>query len=311
MDYRKVGLSGLRVSSISLGGWLTFGDGVNEETMSAILGRAVDGGVNFIDLADGYAAGKAERAFGRILAGLRRTELVISSKLFFPMSENPNDRGLSRKHIMESVERSLANLGTDYLDIYFCHREDPTTPLEETIRAMDDLVHQGKILYWGTSQWSPRLLRKTRQICNHRGLYTPIVEQPPYNLLTRWIEHQLTSVTNKLGMGLVVWSPLAGGILTGKYNEKIPAGSRGSNTDWLKEHLNEKTLKKVRQFCEIAAALSVQPAQLALAWILRRPEISSVIIGATSPEQIEINLAATEIDVPDHVARELNRIFPL
>ena len=216
MEYRRMGESGLRLSALSLGGWLTFGGSVDEATTGEVVRTAIDSGVNFIDLADVYARGRAEQVVGTLLSDYPRADLVISSKLFWPMSDNPNDRGLSRKHIMESVERTLKNLGSDYLDIYFCHREDPDTPLGETIRAMDDLVRQGKILYWGTSVWGAERLHEAWRLAGRHELYPPLVEQPRYSLLHRGVEKTVLPTASRLGMGLAVWSPLAGGGLTGK-----------------------------------------------------------------------------------------------
>jgi aryl-alcohol dehydrogenase-like predicted oxidoreductase len=310
MEYRKLGSSGLRVSAVSLGGWLTLGGSVDEETGRAIVRAALDAGINFIDLADVYSHGEAERFVGRLLGELERDHLVLSSKCFWPMSEDPNDRGLSRKHIVRSVERSLKNLGTDHLDLFFCHREDPEVPLDETVRALDDLVHQGKILYWGTSCWKPATLLKAHGLCGLRGLYAPIVEQPKYNLLERTIEKRLMPVARRLGMGLVVWSPLAGGLLTGKYDDGAPEGSRGATSEWLSGLMTEGTLGRTRSFSRWARDAGYDPAQLALAWILARSEISSVITGATRPEHVTTAAAAAELRLPDDVLAELDRQFP-
>ena len=310
MKYRKLGSSGLLVSEVSLGGWITFGGTIGEDTARAIVRRAVDGGVNFIDLADVYCKGEAEKVMGRLLGDYRRENLLLSSKLYWPMSDDPNDKGLSRKHIVQSVERSLRNLGTDYLDFYFCHREDDQTSLEETARAMDDLVHQGKILYWGTSVWRASALKKAHELAKKRNLYAPQVEQPPYNLTERGIEKDVLPMAEKLGMGVVVWSPLAGGLLTGKYNDGVPDGSRATTTSWLDGKLTEENLERLRRFCAVAARLEVRPEQLALAWVLTRPEVTSVITGASTPEQLEHNLGAVEFELEKDVRKELKKIFP-
>jgi aryl-alcohol dehydrogenase-like predicted oxidoreductase len=275
-----------------------------------LLHAAVEEGINFIDLADSYAHGAAERAVGEFLPEFRRSDLVISSKVFFPMSDDPNDRGLGRKHIMASVDRSLENLQTDYLDIYFCHREDRETPIEETLRAMDDLIHQGKILYWGTSLWHPRRLRTVHSLARKNRLVPPIVEQPPYNLLERWIEKRVAPMAEKLGMGLMVWSPLAGGVLTGKYNEGIPEESRAATGDWVRRYLNDGNVERTRRFCDLAAEIQVDPAQLALAWLLRRSVVSSVITGASSVRQLRSNAAAAGVEIPKEIDRKINRLFP-
>lgn len=311
MEHRRLGNAGLKVSAISIGGWLTFGKRVDVEATRRILATAIDHGVDFIDLADAYGPdGAAERTVGSAIAELRRSALVISSKVFWPTGEGANDRGLSRKHVIESCERSLARLGTDYLDLYFCHREDPDTPLEETARAMDDLVHQGKILYWGTSCWSAGALLKAHALAGLRNLYAPVVEQPPYNLLSRGVERRVMPVAKRLGMGLVVWSPLAGGALTGKYDDGIPEDSRGATTKWLEDALSDENRPKLRRFSAIARELGCAPSQLALAWCLRRPEVASVITGATRPEQVIENVKAIDVTIPDDVLRELDELFP-
>lgn len=311
MEHRRLGNTGLKVSVVSIGGWLTFGKSVDEGATTRILHAALERGIDFIDLADVYGDdGAAERAVGSAIRDVRRSSLVLSSKVFWPTGPGANDRGLSRKHIMESCERSLSRLGTDYLDLYFCHREDPDTPLEETARAMDDLVHQGKVLYWGTSCWSASALLKAHALAGLRNLYAPIVEQPRYNLLARDVEKRVMPVAKRLGMGLVVFSPLAGGALTGKYDDGIPEGSRGATTDWLKDALSDEMRPKLRRFSALARELGARPSQLALAWCLRRPEVASVITGATRPEQVEENVKAAELSIPDDVLRELDGLFP-
>lgn len=309
MKYRHVGKTGLKVSAVSLGGWLTFGASVEDNTAERIIHAAIDGGINFLDLADIYAKGQSELVTGRAIKNVRRSDLVISSKVFWPMSDNPNDRGLSRKHIMESVEKSLKRLGTDYLDLYFCHRFDKETPLEETVRAMDDLVRQGKILYWGTSVWNAQQLKDAHAIADKRNLYAPVVEQPMYHLLDRSIEDAVMPTAASLGMGLVVWSPLAGGILTGKYNDGVPEDSRAARSSWLKGWLNEENLDKVRELSTMAAQLGATEAQVALAWLLTRPEVTSVITGATRIAHIESNLKAVELELPQELVDHLDTLF--
>ena len=310
MNYRKMGRTGLRISSVSIGGWLTFGGSVGAEASSRILRRAVDGGVNFIDLADVYSAGAAEQVAGAAIQGLDRSSLVLSSKVFGRMGDGPNQRGLSRKHIIESCEASLRRIGTDYLDLYFCHRSDPETPLEETVRAMDDLVHQGKVHYWGTSVWAADLLDGAHDLCDRRGFYPPLVEQPQYSLLERGIEASVLPAARRLGMGLVVWSPLAGGLLTGKYDDGLPPGSRGAETEWLKDKLEGDVRPRLRAFSALAREAGITPAQLALAWILRNDAITSVITGATSTAQVESNLQAAEVALDDEVAQRIEALFP-
>ena len=309
MEYRNMGRTGLKLSDISLGGWLTFGGAVDDDIAFNILDVAVEHGINFIDLADVYARGNAERVFGRWLKGKKRSDFVISSKVYWPMSDNVNDRGLSRKHIMESVEKSLQRLGTDYLDIYFCHRYDEETPLEEVVRAMTDLVKQGKILYWGTSVWEADQIESAVDIAKEWLGYQPFVEQPRYNMLDRHIEDAIMPVCAEKGLGIVVWSPLAQGVLTTKYLNGIPEGSRATYSEWIKQDLTEANIERVKKLATIAADLGLTIPQLALAWILRRPEISSVITGASRPEQVIENVQASGVKLSDDVLAEIETIL--
>ncbi len=311
MEYRRVGNSGLSVSTISVGGWLTFGNTVDMDTTREIIREAVDRGVNSVDLADVYAKGEAERFIGQALRDYRRCDLVISSKVFWPVTNSPNGHGLGRKHIMESIDQSLKNLGTDYVDLYYCHRSDSEVPIEETVCAMDDLIHQGKVLYWGTSMWHPKLMRRVHRFTRRHGLYAPIVEQPEYSLLHRWMEKRVLSTARKLHVGLMVWGPLAGGILSGKYQNGTPDGSRGSCTTALHKDLTAKTLEKVGKFCKLAETLALRPAQLAIAWLLQRPEVTSVITGATSPQQLACNVGAVDIKINPEVDKQLRALFPI
>ncbi len=309
MEYRKMGRTGLILSEVSLGGWLTFGGQLDDETSFAILNKAVDLGVNFIDLADVYARGNAERVVGRWLKGKKRSDFVISSKVYWPMSDNVNDRGLSRKHIMESIEGSLKRLGVDYLDIYFCHRFDEETPVEEVVLAMTDLVRQGKILYWGTSVWEADQIEDAVELARHWLGYQPFVEQPRYNMLDRHIEDAIMPMCAEKGLGLVVWSPLAQGVLTTKYLDGIPEGSRATYSHWIKEDLTPENIERVKKLNALAGDLGLTMPQLALAWILRRPEISSVIVGASRPEQLEENVKASGVRLSDDVLEEIERIL--
>ncbi len=309
MQYRRLGQAGTKVSAISLGAWLTYGESVEFDTAAACIRTAVEHGINFIDTADVYARGRAEEVVGKVIKEFRRSDLVISSKVYWPMSDNVNDRGLSRKHIMESIHNTLRRLGTDYLDIYFCHRYDPETPLEEVIRAMDDLVHQGKIIYWGTSVWTAAQLENAVGLARQFNLYLPQVEQPRYNMLDRHIEAEIMPTAAKYGIGLTVFSPLAQGILTGKYNEGIPEDSRAAKYEWLKEHLTPDVLTKVRRLSELAREAGLTMAQMALAWVLRRPEISSAIIGASRPEQIVENVRAADITLTEDVLERIEAIL--
>lgn len=313
MRYRSLGRCGTRVSEFGLGGWTTFGDSVADEaTIRAILETAFAVGINFFDMADIYGTGQTERAMGEVLRDFPRHELVLSSKVHFPMSDDVNDRGLSRKHIMESIDKSLKRIGTDYLDIYFCHRFDKNTPMEETARAMDDLVHQGKVLYWGTSEWTGDQLGEVHRICDHRNLYAPQVEQPQYSLLARAkFEQDVRPVAADKGMGLVVWSPLAFGILTGKYDKGLAPGSRLAQIGWLREaYYQEEAVEPARRFKPIADKVGCTRAQLALAWVVGQPGVSSVILGATRVEQLKENLEALKLEIPDDTRAALDEIFP-
>jgi voltage-dependent potassium channel beta subunit len=309
MKYRRLGKAGIKVSEVALGAWLTFGGSVEDRVAEDCVHAAIEHGVNFIDIADAYAGGEAERVVGQIIKDLRRSDLVISSKLYWPMSDNVNDRGLSRKHIMESIEGSLRRLGTDYLDIYFCHRYDEETPVEETVRAMDDLIHQGKVLYWGTSVWKPDQIDNAVQIAERFNAYPPQVEQPRYNMFDRHIEPEIMPTCAGHGIGITVFSPLNQGVLTGKYNDGIPEGSRADMRDGLANQLTEENLDKVRRLTAIAEELGISMAQLALAWILRRPEISSVIAGATRPEHVINNVKAAEVELSDDVLQRIEEIL--
>jgi voltage-dependent potassium channel beta subunit len=297
MHYRRLGRTGLKVSEISLGAWLTFGNQIDEQTAIDLVHAAYEHGVNFFDNADVYANGQAELVMGKAIKTLQRETLVISSKVFWPTFPGPNGRGLSRKHIFESIHASLRRLGTDYVDLYFCHRYDPDTPFEEVARAMDDLVHQGKVLYWGTSEWEAYQIAEVYSACRKFGLVPPSMEQPQYNLFHRKrVEDHIMPLARDLGLGLTTFSPLYFGILTGKYNDGIPAGSRASHEDmaWLRERITPERIAIVRQLTALAQELGLTTSQLAIAWVLRRKEVSSVITGASRLEQLDENLAAAE-----------------
>ena len=306
MQYRRLGNAGMKVSAVSLGGWINYGEGkVARETAREVVVKAYEEGVNFFDLADIYGNGGAEEQMGAILREFPRHTLVVSTKVFWPMSDDVNDRGLSRKHLMESIDRSLARLRMEYVDIYFCHRADPETPLLETARAMDDLIRRGKVLYWGTSEWSGEQIREVYDLCEHHGLYPPQVEQPQYSMLRRErVETEILPVTEPRGMGLVVWSPLAMGMLTGKYDAAVPQDSRFGREQWAADRfMTEANIERVRRLKPVADELGITRAQLALAWTLRQSGVSSAIIGATSPEQVAGNVPAAEVTLsPDVVA---------
>lgn len=297
MHYRRLGRTGLKVSEISLGAWLTFGNQIEEQTAINLVHAAYEQGINFFDNADVYANGQAEVVMGKAIQNLQRERLVISSKVFWPTFPGPNGRGLSRKHIFESIHASLRRLGTDYVDLYFCHRYDPDTPFEEVARAMDDLVHQGKVLYWGTSEWEAYQIAEVYGACREFGLVPPSMEQPQYNLFHRKrVEDHIMPLARDLGLGLTTFSPLYFGILTGKYNDGIPTGSRASHEDmaWLRERITPERIAIVRQLTTLAQELGLTTSQLAIAWVLRRKEVSSVITGASRLEQLDENLAAAE-----------------
>jgi voltage-dependent potassium channel beta subunit len=313
MQYRPLGRCGVKVGVYGLGGWTTFGGSLGEQTLvNRILHRAFERGVNYFDTADIYSKGESERAMGRALASLPRHRLVLASKLFWPMSEDVNDRGLTRKHIFESVHASLKRLSTDYLDIYFCHRYDPETPLEETLRAMDDLVRQGKILYWGTSEWNGEALRRIHGLAGQWQAYAPQVEQPQYSLLARGrFEDDVLPACRELGMGTVVWSPLASGLLSGKYDEGLPEGSRLSRMEWLRNNLlRPESVGRVRHLATLAAETGRSRVQLALAWAAAREGVSSVILGASSEAQLDENLDALGLDLDGGLRGRLEEIFP-
>ncbi len=298
MNYRTMGRTGLKLSEISLGSWVTFGDQIDEKQAIEILHAAYEQGVNFFDNADIYAKGRAEEVMGKAIRDLPREALVISSKVFWPTMPGPNGRGLSRKHIMESCHTSLRRLGTDYLDLYFCHRYDPETPLEEVVRAMDDLVHQGKVLYWGTSEWRAWQITDAHKIAARHGLYPPYVEQPQYNMFVRSkVELELAPASEQLGFGMVTWSPLKFGLLSGKYNQGMPKETTRLTRDpkWAEAVVVEERLEKVRRLSEIAAELGVTMAQLAIGWALRLPQVTSVITGASKLTHLEDNLQAPEV----------------
>lgn len=302
MEYRRVGNSGLKVSSIGLGGWLTQGRTLTAEDTRVLVHRAFERGVNFFDTADVYANGESERALGAAIRDLRRRELVIATKCFWPMSEAPNDRGLSRKHIIESVHESLVRLGVEYVDLFQFHRFDPETPVEESVRAIDDLIRQGKVLYWGVSEWSAAQIRDGCHTAAAVNSNRPISNQPQYNLLHRDIESEIMPVCAEEGMGLVVWSPLAQGVLTGKYKPGAPSppGSRGSDSKvspFMASYLTDKVLKAVAQLADVVSEAGCSLSQFALAWCLRRPEVSSVIVGAQTLEQLEENVSAAEVEI--------------
>ncbi len=303
MDYRRVGRSGLKVSVFGLGAWLTFGAKLRDRgEVEALVRRAHDAGINLFDLADVYAQGEAEALLGPILKELPRNSLVVTSKVFFPTGPRVTERGLSRKHVVESVDGSLARLGLDYVDIYFCHRYDPETEIEETARAMEDLCRAGKVLYWGTSQWPAAEIRRAVQLCRAAGWHAPIVEQSEFNLLCRRrVEEEVLPVLAETGLGLFAWSPLASGVLTNKYEHGIAADTRLGTHAWLRDNAGPEAIAYAQRLASVARSHGVSPAQLALRWLLRQPGLSSVLLGVTSTAQLEENLAALSLPIDDAV----------
>jgi voltage-dependent potassium channel beta subunit len=314
MHYRRLGRSGLKVSELSFGSWVTFGNQVDQKQASDLIHAAYDHGVNYFDNADMYADGKAELLMGKAIQDLPRQAIVISSKVFWQTFPGVNGRGLSRKHLAESVDASLKRLGLEYLDLYFCHRFDPDTPIEEVVRTMTILTERGKILYWGTSEWEASQIAEAYGIARQYGLIPPSMEQPQYNLFhARRVEEQIMPLAVELGLGLTTWSPLYHGLLTGKYNDGLPEGSRATLQDygWIRERITPERIARVKQMALIARELGITTGQLALAWILRRKEVSTVITGATRLEQLDENLAAAEAQekLTNDVLERIEKIF--
>jgi voltage-dependent potassium channel beta subunit len=314
MKYRRLGQAGVKLSQIGLGSWLTYGFGVKDDDARACVRRAFELGVNFFDTADVYHAGAAEECLGRELREFRRRDLVLATKCFFPMSENANDGGLSRKHIWESVHDSLKRLRTDYIDLYQCHRYDPDVELAEVVRAMDDLVRQGKILYWGVSEWSAEQIQAAHDCAAVLNAVAPVSNQPEYSIAARRVEtNSVQQVCAGLGMGMVIWSPLKQGVLTGKYSGgKIPPDSRAASRQmnmFLKQ-VDRDLAARVERLRPIAVRYKLTLAQLALAWLLQREAVTSVIIGASRVGQVEENCALPDSDLsPDDLA-EIDSAFP-
>lgn len=314
MKYRNVGASGLKVSEIGLGSWLTFGGYVDRERSKQIIRHAYEQGINFFDTANVYEKGEAERVMGEALKPFPRSSYVLATKVYFPMGDGPNDRGLSRKHIIEQCEASLKRLGVDYIDLYQCHRYDHETPLEETLQALDDLVRQGKILYYGVSKWDADQIKRMMHICKEKQLHPPISNQPPYNLLDRTIEESIIPVCEELGIGQIVYSPLAQGVLTGKYraNQSYPKESRAMNptaNQWIGRYMDPQSLRKTEQLNQIANELGITLSQLALAWNLRLPNISSCIIGVSSRQQFDENIQAVSVELDPEVLNKIEEVL--
>jgi len=312
MEYRRLGRSGVKVSAIGLGSWLTYGHAVDRARAQACVKRAFELGVNFFDTADVYHVGAAEEEMALALEGITRSDYVLATKCYFPVGSGPNDRGLSRKHIMESIDKSLRCLKTDYVDLYQCHRYDEEAPLDETLRALDDLVSQGKILYAGVSEWSAEQIKAAAEYADAHNLDYIVSNQPQYSMLWRRIEQQVIPLCAELGIGQVVWSPLAQGVLTGKYRkgEPPPPESRAADdlaNTFISGYLREEVLDGVERLRPVAAELGHTLAQMALAWVLRQPNVSSAIIGATRPEQVEENVRALQVRLDESALAEIDR----
>lgn len=298
MEYRFLGKSGLKVSALSYGAWVTFNDQIGNDTAYQCMKEAYDAGVNFFDNAEVYSAGEAEIMMGKAIkkAGWKRSDLVLSTKIFWG-GQGPNDKGLSRKHIIEGTDAALKRLQTDYVDLIFCHRPDLHTPIEETVRAMNHIIDQGKAFYWGTSEWNAAQIMEAYQIARREKLIPPLMEQPEYNMLHREkIEKEFLPLYDKIGLGTTIWSPLKSGLLTGKYNEGIPDKSRLSlpSYEWLKEALlseeGKENIEKVKKLTTVAKDLGISMSALALTWALKNPNVSTVITGASRPEQVKENM---------------------
>jgi voltage-dependent potassium channel beta subunit len=311
MNYRRLGRAGIKVSELSFGAWVTFGTQVGEDLARDCMAAAYDAGVNFFDNAEAYAGGEAEILMGKALKQLnwRRESIVVSTKIFWGGS-GPNDSGLSHKHIIEGVNNALRRLQMEYVDLVFCHRPDPNTPIEETVRAMDIVIKQGKAFYWGTSEWSSAEIMRADAVARQYGLTPPVMEQPQYNMFVRdRVEKEYALLYQELGYGTTIWSPLASGLLSGKYNDGIPAGSRATlqGYEWIKRGITPERIEKVRQLQPIAEELSCSLAQLSLAWCLTNPHVSTVITGASRADQVVENMKAIDI-VPKLTPEVLKRI---
>ncbi len=314
MKYRRLGNSGLKVSEIALGSWLTYGKAVEDQTAEDCIHKAYELGINFFDTANAYERGEAEKVLGQTLQGYDRSSYVVATKVFFPMGSGPNDRGLSRKHIIEQCDASLKRLNMDYIDLYQCHRFDEEVPVDETLLALDDLVKQGKILYAGVSEWSAAQIEKASGFSKEWRLHPLVSNQPIYNMIERYIEDEVIPVSERNGLGQIVFSPLAQGVLTGKYkpNQDIPSDSRAANDATnmiINSYFDEKVLVTVEKLNTFAENYGMKLSQLALAWTLRNPNVSSAIIGASRPSQIEENVKAVDITLTDKMIEEIESIL--
>ena len=304
MEYRRLGKSGLQVSTLSFGSWVSFSKQINDKTADELMGIAYDNGINFFDNAEIYALGESEKMMGRVIKKKKwdRTSYLVSSKVFWGWrgtGNKPNQTGLSRKHVIEACDEALQRLQVEYLDMYFCHRPDKNTPILETVWAMNHLIQQGKVLYWGTSEWSAVEIMEAHRVAAEYRLIGPTMEQPQYNLFEREkIEKDYLDVFRNVGLGTTIWSPMASGLLTGKYNDGIPKNSRFAlqGFDWLKERwMLEDNMKKVKKLAELSNKLGVSLATLSIAWCIHNPNVSTAILGATKKQQLIENLKSLEV----------------
>ncbi|GIP30147.1 voltage-gated potassium channel [Paenibacillus sp. J23TS9] len=311
MKYRRLGGSGLKVSEISLGSWLTYGGYVERENAVNSIKTAYDLGINFFDTANVYEKGAAEVLVGETLKAYPRESYVLATKAFWPMGDGPNDRGLSRKHIMEQAHASLKRLNHDYVDIFYCHRHDPETPLDETLRALDDLVRQGKVLYVGVSEWQASQIAEAVGVADRYLLDRIVVNQPQYNMFQRYIEKEIMPLSERSGIGQVVFSPLAQGLLTGKYTSAsdIPQDSRAAKLEWMRKGITEERISQVKQLEGIASELGISVGNLALAWILRNSNVASALVGASRPEQVTENAKASDVELSADVIDRIEEIL--
>jgi len=314
MNYRRLGNSGLKVSELSFGSWVTYGNQLGEDTARECMAAAHDAGVNFFDNAEVYAKGASETIMGNVLkkVGWRRGSYIVSTKFFWGLNDGPNEKNtLNRKYLMQAIDASLKRLQLEYVDLAFCHRADPDTPIEETVWAMNDMIRAGKAHYWGTSEWNAAEIMAAWQIAERHHLHKPVMEQPQYNLLHRdRVEDEYARLYGDIGLGTTIWSPLASGLLTGKYNDGIPAGSRGTvkGYEWLAERLsNPAQIAVVKRLVPIAADLGCTLAQMSLAWCLKNPHVSTAITGASRPAQVVENMRALDV-VPKLTPEVMARI---
>lgn len=320
MEYRRLGRSGLQVSALSYGSWVSFSKQISNKDADALMGHAYDNGINFFDNAEVYARGESEKMMGRVIKKRKwdRTSFIVSSKAFFGWhgpDTRPTQKGNSRKHLFEACHEALQRLQVDYLDLFFCHRPDKQTPIEETVWAMNHLMQQGKILYWGTSEWSGVEIMEAHRVAEKNRLIGPVMEQPQYNLFERKkVEAEYSEIYKNVGLGTTIWSPLASGLLTGKYNKGIPRNSRFSleGFEWLKDSwVTEENIKKVKKLAELAQKLGISLPELSIAWCLRNPNVSTVILGATKLNQLKENLKSLDAVslIDDSVMQKIEKIM--